>query len=159
MSTSATDTSVRVLYVASIQLGMGLTAEIEISEAPPISAPISGHDWPVERDWPLARLIVLLPCDPIPSHHPGARMHPAVVCQHEVLGWPVHGGLSWSEIPNDMQRSVYLARPLLADAVGALRERVELELAPVIAHVRAREARLERRARTFAAGGGTLEVK
>lgn len=128
------------LYTSNIPLGMDLEAEVVIDDIGPEDAPTVGSDWNIEIDYPRIRLSIRL--------GNGSSYLPAALRNEELqlLGERLHS--SWG---NCGRRWVEISGPSVRACVSALRSRAEAELAPLIAHVAARAARLAQRERTLEA--------
>lgn len=142
------------LYRADVQLGLGLVATITIAEHDPAPPPPSGAEWARELDWPIAELRLDLPTSP-----DSPRLAHELRCDLRVLD--VQLGEDWGRatvnqqytpIPGVRYTLVTERAEYLDDAVTALRTRAEAGLAPLIAHVGARAARLAEREATLARG-------
>lgn len=142
------------LYRADVQLGLGLTATITITEHDPAAPPASGAEWARELDWPIAELRLELPSTPT-SHQLAAELRGDIRLLGERLaenwGTPSHDN-QYRHIVGPRHKLATERAEYLDDAVAALRARAETELAPLIAHVAKRAARLAEREATLARG-------
>lgn len=149
------------LYRAEVPLGLGLSAIVEIVEIDPEPAPESGAEWPVERDWPRARLTIALPaeCGDLAL---ALRSEELTLLGRSTTptydGGPKGLGYQWGRVDlagtaaATQRRSVEDRAEYLTDAVSRLALRADAELAPLIAHVAKRAARLAQREDTLARG-------
>jgi len=142
------------LYHADVPLGLGLTATITIVEHDPAPPPPSGTEWAHETDWPIAELRIDLP-----SRSKDYHLADELRCDLRVLGEALCE--SWGDCRRNNQyqpiagphhKTTTERAEYLDDAVASLRSRAESELAPLIAHVAKRAARLAAREATLARG-------
>lgn len=142
------------LYRADVHLGLGLVATIEIVEHDPAPPPPSGAEWAREVDWPIAELRLSLPSNSESSH-----LALELQCDLKIAGDKLvdHWGIGchdnhWRPIAGPRTQKTTERAEYLDDAVSILIARAESELAPLIAHVAKRAARLAQRDATLAAG-------
>ncbi|MBA3844232.1 MAG: hypothetical protein H0X39_16720 [Actinobacteria bacterium] len=145
------------LYRAEVALGLGLTAIVEITEASPQDAPVVGAEWAAEIDWPRAQLEIGLSAAPS-CYVYAVEIVPELICEavvlNDVLGkrWGGEYGNECPRLKSHRACRTELAAEYLIDAVSQLRARAEADLAPLIAHVAKRAARLAQREATLTAG-------
>jgi hypothetical protein len=142
------------LFRADVKLGLGLIATIEIVEHDPAPPPPTGAEWAREIDWPIAELRLSLP-----SCETGTPLASELQCDLFVVGERLsdHWGSgchdsNYRPIAGPRTKTTTSTAEYLDDAVTALRGRAESDLAPLIAHVAKRAARLARRETALAAG-------
>lgn len=134
------------LYTATVDLGLGLSATIEIYALPARPAPVAGSEWPIDADYPGCSLQISLPQEDDEDHYDIA---PELQCPIELLDEQLTP--KWGKDLGCTRHRTATARgPRQSELVTQLRERAERELAPLIAHVAARAARLAQRERTIA---------
>jgi len=140
------------IYRNTYKLGLGHTAILVVDEEAPLPMPV-GADWEAEIDYVRVAATVILPTDVTGWIHDdllGCNTHVAGILITQ--GWGDH-------CPVGRQRVIRLSAETLADAVAAVRHKVECDIADLRSHVAAREARIALRESRIARGRAILPPK